>query len=93
MATREHEAGMRADQRYLTTADLAAHWQLSRWTIRQLAKAGRIRGAERVGRDWRFREDALLVRVADPPTAAPSTTRASAAIERLLVQHRARRKP
>ena len=91
MTVQTSEQGMRADQRYLTTSELAARWRLSRWTLRQFAKAGRIRGAQRLGRDWRFPEDAVLLRVEKSPRHAASRAQAGATIARLLAAHQTRR--
>lgn len=75
---------MRADTRYLSTEELARNWKLSEWTIREHAKRGRIPGAERPGRDWRFPADARLLQKARP-LRAPGMTRedAIASIRRL----------
>lgn len=75
---------MRADIVYLSTDQLADNWRLSAWTVRELARKGRIRGAEKPGRDWRFPSDASL----DAPAPEPSYERhtreqALAAIQRL----------
>jgi hypothetical protein len=55
---------MRADTDYLTTADLARHWKLSAWTIREYARRGLIVGASRSRRRYRFSHDATLRSVA-----------------------------
>lgn len=38
----------------LTTEELAAKWRVSTSRIRQLAAAGRIQGAYKLGRNWHF---------------------------------------
>ena len=55
------EVDMRADTNYLSTEELARNWKLSEWTIRDHAKRGRISGAIKPGRDWRFPHDARLI--------------------------------
>lgn len=45
----------------LSTSQLAKKWRLSETRIRQLAKAGRITGTYRVGRDWHFDSKAELL--------------------------------
>jgi hypothetical protein len=48
---------------YLTAKDLADKLNMHPETIRRLARAGLIRGAVRIRRDWRFAPDwAILLR-------------------------------
>ncbi|HVX39513.1 MAG TPA: helix-turn-helix domain-containing protein [Gemmatimonadaceae bacterium] len=75
---------MRADTDYITTQQLATNWKLSEWTVRELAKKGRIQGAEKPGRDWRFPADAvLLVSSSSPDSSRLSKMQALEAIRRL----------
>lgn len=75
---------MRADTRYLTTEEIAKHWQLTPWTVRELAKQGRIQGAVKPGRDWRFPVDACLTpQRSAAPLGEPSREDALALIRRL----------
>lgn len=52
---------MQADTEYLTTAQLAERWQCSTWSLSVWAKQGRVTGARRLGRDWRFPVHAQLL--------------------------------
>lgn len=45
----------------LTTHELAATWRKSAWTIREYAKTGRVPGARKIGRDWLFPADPVLL--------------------------------
>ena len=92
---------LQAGVKYLTVVTLAANWELSAWTIRDYAKRGRISGARKPGRDWKFPEDAVLL---DEPAetagvragrAAPTPTAVQAArstIAQQLAEARARRR-
>lgn len=50
---------------YLTPTEAAARFRVTRAYIIRLAKAGRIPGAEKVGRHWAIPEDWVYVKFAD----------------------------
>lgn len=51
-----------------TAEDLAVRWQATVGTVEKMCRDGRLRGAFKVGRQWRLSEEALLAyeRAADP---------------------------
>jgi hypothetical protein len=84
---------MRADIEYFTTEDLAGRWRCSTWSLGQWAKQGRVPGATKLGRDWRFPKDCTLLPQA--PTIAQAVDELEAEFARtdaLLAKERARRK-
>lgn len=96
----ESNKTLQAGVKYLTVVTLAANWELSAWTIRDYAKRGRISGARKPGRDWKFPEDAVLL---DEPAetaavravkaAAPTAVQAArSTIAQQLAEARARRR-
>ena len=93
----ESNKTLQAGVKYLTVVTLAANWELSAWTIRDYAKRGRISGARKPGRDWKFPEDAVLLdepgvragRTAPTPTAVQA---ARSTIAQQLAEARARRR-
>ncbi|HLZ72971.1 MAG TPA: helix-turn-helix domain-containing protein [Dehalococcoidia bacterium] len=50
--------GAMVDERYLTTAEIAAKLHVTEWTVRQWLNAGKLRGSRPGGRraGWRVRE-------------------------------------
>ena len=60
--------------------DLVGKFDVTKETIREWAKAGRLKGAKKRGRDWRFPLDVEYV---DTPKPATPADRVRAALERL----------
>jgi len=46
-------------EKLLTIKDLSARWQVGTRSIYSMAQAGKIPGALRIGKHWRFREDLI----------------------------------
>lgn len=84
---------MRADIEYLTTEDLAGRWRCSTWSLSQWAKQGRVPGATKLGRGWRFPKDCTLLSPAPTDVSHVDDLEAEfAKTDALLAKARARRK-
>jgi excisionase family DNA binding protein len=73
---------MQANTEYLTTEELAARWKCSTWSLSQWAKAGRIRGAAKMGNAWRFPATAELVNAQTESELTNSSVRSAGTVWR-----------
>ena len=67
----------------LKVADLAVRFDRSAYTIRGWAKAGKLKGAKKIGRSWCFTLDVEYVDAPEAPVAPAVPEQVQRALDRL----------